>query len=532
MQKSYFCWFRVFIVIIFLFGIYFRFINIDRKLYWHDEIITSVRVAGYTKGNFSDILNQSGIISGENLQQYLSIDSNTNFISTINSLATENPEHVPIYFVLLRWWVKLFGDSIAVTRSFSAVVSLLVFPCIYWLCRELFNDSLVGEIAIALTAVSPILVLYAQEARAYSLYAVTVLFSSIALFRAMEIQSKRSWLTYTASLVLNLYTNLFFLSIVMGHGLYVVLVEKLRLTKRLKAYLLASAAGFLIFLPWIIAIVNDYEDTAFISQTTPFLTLLKRWFINLGFTFLDIQIGSSERLFDIRNIFDNDALLSLKTIWPYLLGLILVLIIYSVYFVCRHRPKEVSMLILTLILVTPVNMGISDLISGGQRSSIARYLIPSYLGIHLCIAYLLTNKLTNFTHQFQHKFWQIVTVCLISAGIISCIISSQAETWWHKYSSYYNPQVAKIINQTDRPLVISNHSLRLASLSYLLNPQVKFQLVEAEADALPEIPDNFTDLFIFYPENSLISELETQANSQLKLIHDLGQLWVLKEKEK
>ena len=154
-------------------------------------------------------------------------------------------------------------------------------------------------------------------------------------------------------------------------------------------------------------------------------------------------------------------------------------------------------------------MGISDLMSGGQRSSIARYLIPSYLGIYLCIAYLLTNKLTNFTYPLQQKFWQIVTVFLISAGIISCGISSQAETWWHKYSSYYDPQVAKIINQTNNPLVISNHSLRLTSLSYLLNPKIKLQLVEAEADDLPEISDNFTDIFIFHPKDSFISQLNT-----------------------
>ncbi|NEP84738.1 MAG: hypothetical protein F6K39_45535 [Okeania sp. SIO3B3] len=404
MQKSYFHWLRVLIIIILILGIYFRFINIDRKVYWHDEIITSVRIAGYTKENFSDILKKSGVIDSENLQQYLNIDSNKTFISTINSLATENPEQVPIYFVLLRWWVKLFDNSIGVIRSFSAVISLLVFPCIYWLCRELFNKSLVGEIAIALTAISPILVLYAQEARGYSLFAVTVLLSTIVLFRAMRIQTKRSWLIYTASLILNLYTNLFFLSIVMGHGLYVLLVEKLRLTKRLKAYLLASFLGFLIFLPWIIAIVSDYEDTAFISQTTPFLTLATRWFINLGFTFLDIQIGSSERLFDVRNVaLDNNALLNLNTVWPYLLGLILVLILYSIYSVCQHQPKEVSLLILTFILITPINMVISDLMSGGQRSSIARYLIPSYLGIYLCIAYLLTNKLTNFTEKLWFK---------------------------------------------------------------------------------------------------------------------------------
>jgi hypothetical protein len=37
--------------------------------------------------------------------------------------------------------VQLFGDSIAVTRSLSAVFSVLALPCMYWLSLELFESS-------------------------------------------------------------------------------------------------------------------------------------------------------------------------------------------------------------------------------------------------------------------------------------------------------------------------------------------------------------------------------------------------------
>ena len=95
--------------------------------------------------------------------------------------------------------------------------------------------------------------------------------------------------------------------------------------------------------------------------------------------------------------------------------------------------------------MSPICLIIPDLISGGQRSTIPRYLIPAYLGIQLSMAYLLATKLTKFTNKIEHKFWQIATVLLISLGIISCGISSQAETWWNKYSSYYDGEVARII---------------------------------------------------------------------------------------
>ncbi|MEM1171149.1 MAG: glycosyltransferase family 39 protein [Cyanobacteria bacterium P01_H01_bin.35] len=530
-QKPYFTWLKIFIAIILVLGICFRFINIDRKVYWYDETITSLRIASYTRGEFKDLLLNVGTITVEKLQQYQEINPEKNTINLISSLARDNPEHLPIYFVLLRWWVKLFDNSVTVIRNFSAITSLLIFPCIYWLCRELFVKSLVGWIAISLTAISPILVLYAQEARAYSIFSFAVLLSSIALLRAMRINTKRTWQIYIASLIFALYTNLFSVLVAFSHGLYVILIEKFKLTQKFKAYLLASFYGFLGFLPWLILLITHFDGINWVSKDLPLSNLFKRWFINLGFTFFDIQIGSSERLFDVKTlVFDNDALLQLNTIWPYILGLILLLIIYSIYFLLKNAPRKVTIFILTLMAVTPISLIIPDLISGGQRSTIPRYSIPAYLGIQLSMAYLLGTKLTNLTKEIEHKFWQIVTVTLISLGIISCGISSQAETWWNKYSSYYDPQVARIINQTNQPLVISNHSARLATLGYMLRPDVKVLFVEEPE--VPKVPEGFTDIFVFRPEWSLISGLETQENSRLELVHDVGELWILTKSKK
>ena len=326
-QKPYVTWLKIFITITLILGIYFRFINIDRKVYWYDETITSLRIVSHTRREFDDLLLNAGTMTVEKLRQYQDINPEKNTINIISSLARDNPEHLPIYFVLLRWWVKLFGNSVAVIRNFSAITSLLIFPCIYWLCRELFGESLVGWVAISITAVSPILVLYAQEARAYSLFSVAVLLSSIALLRAMRINTKRTWQIYIVSLIFTLYTNLFSVLVAFGHGLYVVLTEKLKLTHKLKDYLLSSLYGFLGFLPWLILIINHFDGINWVSKNLPLLDLLKRWFINLGFTFVDIQIGSSERLFDVKKlVFDNHALLKLNTIWPYILALVIALV--------------------------------------------------------------------------------------------------------------------------------------------------------------------------------------------------------------
>ena len=74
-------------------------------------------------------------------------------LNTIDGLIAEESQLSPLYFVVVRWWVELFGNSIAITRSLSAFISLLTFPCMYWLCRELFESSSIGWIGMSIVAV-------------------------------------------------------------------------------------------------------------------------------------------------------------------------------------------------------------------------------------------------------------------------------------------------------------------------------------------------------------------------------------------
>lgn len=249
---------RFLIAVLLVLGIFFRFVNLDRKIYWFDETYTSLRVSGYTEQEVIGQVFDGSIISVEDLLKYQHTNPEKNLANTIESLAKEDAQHGPVYYIIVRLWVQWFGNSPAVTRSLSAFISLLVFPCIYWLCLELFESPIVGWTAVALIAVSPFHVLYAQEAREYSLWTVTILLSSAALLRAMRLKTKASWRTYAAILALSLYTFLFTGLVALGHGIYVALTERFRLTKISIAYLLSSLAGLLAFLPWLLVVINGF----------------------------------------------------------------------------------------------------------------------------------------------------------------------------------------------------------------------------------------------------------------------------------
>ncbi|MBW4667727.1 MAG: glycosyltransferase family 39 protein [Cyanomargarita calcarea GSE-NOS-MK-12-04C] len=511
---------RFCVVILLILGIFFRCVNLERKVYWHDEAYTSLRISGYTKTEFVQQVFDGQVIDVESLQKYQYPNSQKTALDTIKSLALEDAQHPPLYFLMLRLWMQIFGDSVAAARSLSVIISFLCFPCIYWLCIELFQSPIIGWMAVALLSVSPFHVLYAQEARQFSLWSVIITISSAVFLRAVMLGGIRLWAIYAVTVILGLYTFLFSALVAIAHGFYLVIIENFRFTKTVKAYLLAISCAFLAFVPWILVIINNISQidstTASAQKRQSLSGLISGWISNLSYIFGDF--------WRYEPFYPNLNLPILR--WGrYLIPLILILVGYALWFIYRCTQKRVWLFIFSLSGVPGLTLILSDLIFGGKLSTRARYVIPCYIGIQLAIAYLLATKIISIK-PIQQKLWRLVIVLVISTGIISCTVSSQAETWWNK-GSHANPQIARIINQSDKPLLISsNYSLNigdLMSLSHVLDNKVKVQLVTEPN--IPNIPDNFKEIFLYNPSKKLKSDIEKKY--KLNLVDKPGRLWRL-----
>lgn len=504
---------RFLIVLLLMVGIFFRFFNLDRKVYWHDETFTSLRISGYTANEVKQQIFNGRIINKESFAKFQSPNIEKGLRDTIISLEVDDPQHPPLYYILVRFWVEIFGNSVTVIRSLSAFISLLIFPSIYWLCRELFKASVwVSEVAIALMAISPIHLVYAQEAREYILWIVTVLLCSASLLRALRLESKNrvlrilNWGMYAVTLVISLYTFLFSGFVAVAHGIYVIATAKLRFTKTVKAYLLASLAGFLAFTPWIVVLIVNVlqvkSSTAWTKRHLPLNSLIKSWLLQLNRIFIDLDFG-----------FENPFSYVITPIFLLLIG-------YSIYFICRTTNYKIWLFIVMLIMIPALPLMLPDLLFGGIRSLAERYLLVSYLGIQLAVTYLLAMQLHNKSFV-RRRIWQTIMGLVIICGLVSYGVSSQAETWWSKVISYGNPQVAKIINQATHPLLISNDSGinygNVFSLSYLLQPKVQFQLVRNSS--IPNIPDEFTDIFLLNPSDTWRKQIEISYNYKTFVVY-------------
>jgi len=114
----------------------------------------------------------------------------------------------PLYYALAWVWSQPFGVAEIGLRSLSALVGTATVPVAYLVGREVIGRR-VGLVIAALVAVSPILIWYSQDARAYALL---VLFSTAALLfflRARRGGSPRDLLCWAVLSALALATHYF-----------------------------------------------------------------------------------------------------------------------------------------------------------------------------------------------------------------------------------------------------------------------------------------------------------------------------------
>lgn len=87
------------------------------------------------------------------------------------------PQHLPAYFVGLRYWLHLAGDSAVAARLPSALCGIATVPAMFALGRRWFGP-VEGLIAAGLTAVLVVPLHFSQEARPYAVLLLAVTLST------------------------------------------------------------------------------------------------------------------------------------------------------------------------------------------------------------------------------------------------------------------------------------------------------------------------------------------------------------------
>lgn len=85
-------WLRFLIVVVLVVGIFFRFFNVDGKVYGHDETYTSLRISGYTTTEVRRQIFNNRVVNKEAFAKFQRINPDKNLGDTVKSLAIEDPQ--------------------------------------------------------------------------------------------------------------------------------------------------------------------------------------------------------------------------------------------------------------------------------------------------------------------------------------------------------------------------------------------------------------------------------------------------------
>jgi mannosyltransferase len=161
----------------------------------------------------------------------------------------------PTYYLLLRAWITLFGDSEVALRSLSALASTLCVPIAYLLGREL-ESKLLGLAGALLVALCPMSLYFGQEARVYIflMLAGSVMLWAASVFER-DARSSNATVFYVLSATLCLYlhaTGLLFVVACAG-AVWLWLIAKGAAARRARLKWIALNAVILLFgLPYYV----------------------------------------------------------------------------------------------------------------------------------------------------------------------------------------------------------------------------------------------------------------------------------------
>jgi uncharacterized membrane protein len=499
----------VLVICLITIGVSLRFAWLDRKVYWYDEAFTSLEISGYSPRDAStDILN-GRLVTARELEKYQfpSATSPKSVHDTVRNIIANEPQLTPLYFVALRWWSELFPNSVAAIRAFSALFSVATLAVTFWLCRELFSTR-VALAAVALMSISPLLLLYAQEARPYSMWSAAVLMTSSALLLAMRGKTVPSWVFYALCAAVSLYIYLFSALVIAGQACFVAVDQRFRLTTTVRSFCISVALAVASFVLW----PYRGQHSGAGNDHYPLPQYWIKWIRSIGLLFAD---------FNLRDTTPKPLLV------PYALLLLalLALCAYSVYFIWRNASRKQSAFVLTLIGALCLFLPALDILRGASVSLMTRYSLPSLIGIQLAVAYMFAAKTDESSPDRTRWTWRCVAAMLAVTGLLSCWTLARATVWWSKDPQNYIQSASRIINAAPEPVVVLSDTwfIPVLSLEHKLRPDVRYQLTTEPR--VPQIQESTATVFVFQPSDHLRMELE--KHYPLMQIDPGANLWKL-----
>ena len=275
--------------------------------------------------------------------------------------------HVPLYFVLLHYWIKIFGQSDFTLRVLGCILTTCSIPVCFYVVKNLFGNKTCAYLSALFLAIQAFNIHYSTEVRFYGMSITLILLSSYFFAKLVQnILHIRYAIGYLLSSILLLYTYNFsfmfvFCQFIIGL-VYILLKKKESLFKFIKIYLIIA----FLYIPVLIYILHNIF--MYKNAILSFYRDVIGFEISLIFTYF---------LTCFSNIFDqfitNDIMLS------------------------RYMLKNIFNLYLVAFAVIPISIGFVGLINVVVKkikdTNFILFSVPSIILILIQLVLVLSHQL-------------------------------------------------------------------------------------------------------------------------------------------
>jgi uncharacterized membrane protein len=483
-------------------GAVLRFVDLDKKEFWHDECETTLVLSGLSENQLWSTLSK-GPVAARELLRFQKIGPDSTPEKMLGVLEKDEPGHTPLFYLLEYLVGTLFGCSPFAMRFLSALIGLVQLPVIYLLAREVWESDEMAWLSTALASLSPTFIYFSQEARDYSLELLMLFLSSLCLLRALRLQTTKSWILYSVSLAVGFYSSLFMFVVAVGHFIFINLTAKLKFKERLIPFAFSLTTTAILFSPWL-ALMEKNQDNfnqahAWLNNPVPITALIKVW----------TAIPSKAiALYGEATSTMDGALLAI-TIFQ-IISLIAAIIL-------SFKNKKILLLI-SLGLAWYLVFAMPDVSAGGIRSVPFRHQTPAIASF-----LLLTPALLKVLFDSQVKTLRILGLAccaiLLAVEMQSSIYVVDCSTFPDKSirQRYLRP-VAEMVNAEKAPILLEQtgaNSCEVLALSHLLKPDTTVYTHPYKAAI---VVHGDKQLFLFNPSPALEDTLSLAGYS----VHEIA----------
>ncbi len=189
------------------------------------------------------------------VDEVASITYSDNNIIDLASGEVQDEGHPPLFYITLRLWRILFGDSFFALRVLPVLFSISSLYIIFRISKTLF-DSKTALLSTLLMSTAMLQIVYAQELRSYSLLSFLALLSSI--FFIDIVKSNKNFVPFIIILTLSFYTH--YLTAILFVAYNIIFIALTHIKKesknKLNNWIFSQIILFILIIPILIPLIK------------------------------------------------------------------------------------------------------------------------------------------------------------------------------------------------------------------------------------------------------------------------------------